>query len=143
MVGLEGNSKITQFQSACCWLGAPTRLGCPGSHLTWPWAPPGTGFMCAHFLSLSRSLWMGSPLLLCQQHHSARCHLQTAEGALDPIVYATDKDVEEHWSQDGHLGDSTHYCLHLDIKPLTATLWLQPSNQFFIQIVQPSNLHLP
>ena len=31
-----------------------------------------------------------------------------AEGALNPTVYDIDKDVEEHWSQDGALRDTTH-----------------------------------
>lgn len=36
--------------------------------------------------------------------------------------------------------DTTPYCFHLDIKPLTTTLWRQPSRQFFIhQRVYPSN----
>ena len=31
-----------------------------------------------------------------------------AEGELNPTVYVTDKDVEEHWSQNRPLGDTTH-----------------------------------
>ena len=30
-----------------------------------------------------------------------------AEGALSAIFYVIDKDVEEHWSQDQPLGDTT------------------------------------
>ncbi len=29
-----------------------------------------------------------------------------AEGALVPIVYIIDEDIEEHWSQDGPPGDA-------------------------------------
>ena len=57
-----------------------------------------------------------------------------------PIIYVIDKTMKENRSQDRPLRDTTHHCLHLDMEPLTTTLWLQQSNQLLIhQIDLPSN----
>jgi len=40
-----------------------------------------------------------------------------AEGALDPIIYVTDQDVEEHWSQDRSPRTPLVTGLYLDIEP--------------------------
>ena len=48
-------------------------------------------FLRAHFLSLSRFLWVASLLF----HQLGFIH-KHAEGALDPTVHVTDKDVKEH-----------------------------------------------
>jgi len=87
--------------------------------------------MWAHFSSLSRSHLF---LLLYQLHHSAWCHEQTAEGALDIVVYFIDKDVEEHQSKDEPMGDTLLITgLQLNIVLiLTTTVWLQPDSQSFI-----------
>mgnify|MGYP001859411917 CR=1 FL=1 len=43
-LGLEGTSKMTQFQPHCCGLLAPpTKSSCSETHPTWPWASPGMG----------------------------------------------------------------------------------------------------
>lgn len=51
-----------------------------------------------------------------------------------PIIYVIDKTMKENRSQDRPLRDTTHHCLHLDMEPLTTTLRIWPSNQFFIHI---------
>jgi len=60
----------------------------------------------------------------------------------DPTICVIDKDVEEHRSQNGPLGDTTHHQLHLGMEPLTTALWLQPSNQLFIHPSDPHLSHL-
>jgi len=62
-------------------------------------------FTWAHFSRLSRSLWM----VLLPSNCTAQLGVifKLAEGALNAIVYVIDGDVEEHWSQERHLGDTT------------------------------------
>ncbi|KAK4825935.1 hypothetical protein QYF61_003447 [Mycteria americana] len=68
---------------------------------------------------------------------------KVAEGALDLAVNVIDENIEQHWSQYGPLRTPLINDLHLDTEPLTATLWMRPSNQFLIhQTVHPSNLYL-
>ncbi|KAK4814241.1 LOW QUALITY PROTEIN: hypothetical protein QYF61_012737 [Mycteria americana] len=90
-------------------------------------------FTQAHFSSLSRSLWMTShpsgvstaPHSLVSSANLLRVHSISLSMSLMKILNST--------------GPSTDPCgtppitdLHLDIEPLTATLWMLPSNQFLI-----------
>ena len=43
----------------------------------------------------------------CTTQLSVICKL--AEGALDPIIYVTDKDIKQYWSQDRALRNTTHH----------------------------------
>ena len=53
--------KCHRAPTPCHGLGAPTSSGCPMSHPTWPWAPPGMGhpqlsgqlFQCLTILKIS------------------------------------------------------------------------------------------
>lgn len=99
----------------------------------------------AQFESLSMFLWMASlPTVVSYQlQHSAWNHLQTAEGALNPTIQVTDKDVKEHPYQERSLRTPLITALHLDLEPLTTTLWPRPSSQFLIyHIVHPLYPHL-
>ena len=49
------------------------------------------------------------------------------EGTLDLTVCAIDEDVEERWLHDEPLEALFVIGLHLDIEPLTTTVWLQPT----------------
>lgn len=79
-----------------------------------------------------------SAVVSYQLHHSAWNHLQTSEGALSPTIQTTNKDVKEHPYQERSPRIPLVTALHLDMEPLTTTLWPQPSSQFLIyHIVHP------
>ena len=81
-------------------------------------------------------------LLLCQRHHSAQCHQQTSESALNPITDVSDEDVEKHQPQDGSLGDTAHDQpspghTAIDCNPLAAAIQptlYPPNSPAFISI---------
>ena len=60
----------------------------------------------SHFFKLVQIPLDGIPSFCCTNANLGVIS-KLAEGALSPAVYVTDKDVEEHWSQDGSIGDST------------------------------------
>ena len=65
----------------------------------------------------------------CTTQLGVLCKLD--EGALDAVVCVTDKDVEEHWSQDGSLGDIAHDLLPsghrtIDHNPLAMAILSMP-----------------
>ena len=65
-----------------------------------------------------------------------------AKGALNPIIYVSDKDVKAYQTQMDSWGP-LFPSLHQHIAPFTTALWLQPPNQLIIhQIVQPLNPYL-
>ena len=66
-------------------------------------------FHIGPFLRLSRSLWM-LPFLFCCINCTPQLGVisRPAEGTLDPTVYVTSKDVEDHKSQDSCLSEDTH-----------------------------------
>ena len=55
-----------------------------------------------------------------------------AVGALNPIIYAVDKDSKDYWSQDRSLENTTDHWPPTGVEPLTSTLWLQRPNHFLI-----------
>lgn len=80
----------------------------------------------------------------CMASHSAwRCQKTCwgyDKGTLSPTTRLTDKQVEEHWTQDGSLGNTTHDHTPPTRRAADPNLWLPPSSQLFIySIIQPSN----
>ena len=67
-----------------------------------------------------------------------------AEGALDPTVCVSLMNILHSAGPNiDPRGTPIVTILHLDIDPLTATLWLRPSNRFLIHpTVHPSNPYL-
>ena len=92
--------------------------------------------MCLLFKPVQISL--DAVLSVVSVHHSAWCHQQTTEGALNPTVCVI---AEQHQSHVDPWGTPLMAHLHLVAELLTAALWLQPSNRVLIQqIPQPSHL---
>lgn len=93
-------------------------------------------FTSAHHSSLSRHPFPP----VCWPRHKA-CHHQACWGrALSYSVLLT-KMLNSSSSNTSPWGTPLVMALHLDIKPLTTTPWVQPSSQFLVHwVVRPSSL---
>ena len=98
-------------------------------------------FTQAHFLSLSKSLWMvfqpssllTAPLSLMSSANLLKVHSIPLSMSRMKILTSTGPS-NDPW------GTPLVTSLHLDIAPLTTSLWMQPSKQFPIHwTVHPSN----
>lgn len=98
-------------------------------------------FLRAHFLSLSRSLWVASlPCLISTSLVSLVSSVKLLGTHFIPLSRLLIKSISPKMD---HRGMPFITGFHLNTDPLTTTLFLQPSNQFFIHcIVQPSNFSL-
>jgi len=85
----------------------------------------------------------GTPSFWCVCTTQLGVICKLAEGALN-LVMSLMKILNSTGPSMDPSGTPPVTNLHLDIKPLTTTLWLQPSNQFLIHpTVHPSNPYLP
>jgi len=100
--------------------------------------------MQAHFLSLSRFLWMialpsivsDAPLSSVSSANLLRMHSIPSSTSLIKMLKNTSPNTHPQ-------GTPPMISLCLDMELLTTTLWLWPSNQLFIyRIVRPSNSKL-
>lgn len=93
-------------------------------------------FTSAHHSCLSRHPFPP----VCWPRHKACCHHQACWGCTLSYSVLLTKMLNSSSTNTSPWGTLLVTGLHLDIKPLTATPWVQPSSQFLVHVVRPSSI---